>query len=497
MTGSDNTPAPGPELLTCAEMAAAEARSGVPTERLMESAGGAVADAIVRRFPCQPVNVLCGPGNNGGDGFVVARILAARGWPARVSLLGERGRLRGDADLNAGRWKGAIGAIDPANLGSEKLVVDALFGTGLARPLEGAARAMVLRLNAEKRDVVAIDVPSGVSGDGGQILGQDAAAPRCALTITFFRRKPCHVLLPGRALAGEVECAEIGIPAGVLAAIRPRSFVNDPALWRAHFRWPRLEGHKYDRGHALIAGGRETTGAARLAARGAMRVGAGLVTLAAPASALPLYAQDRACVLTLACEDADTLALILEDARKNAVLLGPGLGLGVRTRAMATRALAAGKACVLDADALTSFESFADDFIAALRPPCVLTPHEGEFRRLFPDILGDKLARARQAAQRTGAVVLLKGADSVIAAPDGRAAVNVNAPADLATAGAGDVLAGLCVGLIAQGMPAFEAACAACWLHGEAAAAFGPGLIADDLPEMIPQVLAQLRSMGA
>jgi NAD(P)H-hydrate epimerase len=323
--------------------------------------------------------------------------------------------------------------------------------------------------------------------------GEDGAAPECVLTVTFFRRKPGHLLLPGRARAGEIVVADIGIPASTLDAIAPKTHANQPPLWAAAYPWPRLDGHKYERGHAVIVGGARLTGAGRLAARGAMRVGAGLVTVAADPAAIAIYAGDSASVLTAPMGDLPAFRELIADQRRNAVLLGPGNGVDMATRMRVKAALAAGKACVLDADALSVFADDPADLFAAIRGPCVLTPHEGEFRRLF-DVAGDKLSRARHAAQRSGAVVLLKGADTIIAAPDGRAAINANAPPDLATAGAGDVLAGFIVGLLTQGMPAFEAAAAAAWLHGEAANAVGPGLIADDLPDNLPTVLRRLRS---
>lgn len=483
-------------LLTCAEMAHADraaVAAGVASLALMEKAGAAVAREIVRRYPPGPTVVLCGPGNNGGDGFVVARLLAENGWPVRAALLGNRDAFKGDAATNAGRWTGALERLAPASLDGADIVVDALFGAGLSRPLEGAARDTVREIVRRRLTCVAVDVPSGVSGDSGEVLGgADGAAPLCAITVTFFRRKPGHLLLPGRAIAGEIVVADIGIPASTLDAIAPKTHANEPPLWAATYPWPRLDGHKYLRGHAVIVGGARLTGAARLAARGAMRVGAGLVTIAADPAVIAIYAGDNASVLTAPMPDLPAFRELIADERRNAVLLGPGNGVDMATRMRVKAALAAGKACVLDADALSVFADDPAELFGVIRAPCVLTPHEGEFRRLF-DVAGGKLDRARRAARLSGAVVLLKGADTVIAAPDGRAAINANAPPDLATAGAGDVLAGLVLGLIAQGMPAFEATSAAAWLHGEAARAVGPGLIADDLPDHLPTVLRRLK----
>jgi NAD(P)H-hydrate epimerase len=502
-----NGAVPANELLTVEEMYRADAAAvtaGVAGDALMEAAGAAIATHIRNRWARRPVAVLCGPGNNGGDGFVVARLLAAEGWPVTVGLLGERAKLTGDAALNSGRWTGEVRALGPALLVGAELVVDALFGAGLARPPEGAARAVIEAINSNHSNssnpvpCVAVDIPSGVHGDNGRVMG---LAPRCRLTVTFFRRKPGHLLEPGRELCGEVVVADIGIPESTLADIAPRTFANDPGLWIGHYRWPAPGDHKYSRGHAVIAGGAAMTGAARLAARAAMRAGAGMLTIASPPEVLPLYAADRAGVLTVPVANAAEFSAVLTDPRKNAVLIGPGLGVNRTTREMVLGVLATagtaagdgpGRAVVLDADAITVFEDDPDTLLAATAGQnCLLTPHEGEFARLFADS-GDKLARTRHAALECGAAVLLKGADTVIAAPDGRAVINHNAPPFLATAGAGDVLAGFCLGLMAQGMAGFPAACAAAWLHGEAASDFGPGLVADDLPEALPAVLRRL-----
>ncbi len=490
-------------VLTVAEMAEADRltiAAGTPGEILMEAAGGAVADEVRRRFPQQPVVVLCGPGNNGGDGFVAARRLAEAGWKVRVALLGEADALKGDAALIARRWTGpAIVPLAPQALDGVGIVVDALFGAGLSRPLDGMALETIRSVVARRLPCVGVDVPSGVSGDTGQVLGGKDGAARCVATVTFFRKKPAHLLLPGRQLCGDVVVADIGIKTAVLEKIRPLLHENDPALWLQRFPWPRPDGHKYVRGHALVAGG-EMTGAARLAAQAALRVGAGLVTVAAPTETLPMYAGAGAAVIVTATDDRTAFTNLLEDERRNVVLLGPGGGATLEMRMRTLDALGAQKACVLDADALTAF---ADDpahlfrAIGRLKTPNVLlTPHEGEFARLFPDIAeteASKLERARDAARRSGAVVLLKGYDTVVAAPDGRAVINSNAPADLATAGAGDVLAGIATGLMAQRLPAFEAASIATWLHGEAATSFGPGLIADDIIDQLPPTLRQLK----
>jgi len=350
-------------------------------------------------------------------------------------------------------------------------------------------------MNASGCPIVAVDVPSGLDGTTGTAAGPVVHARR---TVTFFRRKPGNLLFPGREYCGVVRVADIGIPASVLSEIDPRTWANAPGLWLSSFPRPRPAGHKYDRGHALVVSGPLAhTGAARMGARGALRVGAGLVTVASPPDALAVNAAHLTAIMLLPFEGASGLTQILSDRRKNAVLLGPALGVGAPARELVAAALASGAGAVLDADALTSFEGNAPmlaRLIAAQTRPVVLTPHEGEFRRLFSALhQGSKLDRARAAAAESGAIVVLKGADTVIAAPDGRAAINENSPSWLATAGAGDVLGGFIAGLLAQGMPAFEAACAAVWLHGEAAAEVGPGLIAEDLPEELPAVLGKLQ----
>lgn len=487
--------APDLALLSVAEMGQADAltiEGGTPGIDLMEHAGVAVAEAVMRRWPEHPVAVLCGPGNNGGDGFVAARRLREAGRAVRLAALAPVTSLKGDARLAADRWEGAVEPLDPSVLGGAPVVVDALFGAGLARPLEGAAREIVELVNRRQLPCLAVDVPSGVHGDTGEILG---AAPSCAATVTFFRPKPGHLLLPGRLACGEVEVADIGISAAVLDRLGPRCWANAPGLWRSALRWPSLADHKYSRGFALIFGGAELTGAARLAARAARRIGAGLVAIAAPRQAHAIYAADQPGTLTLLVDESGAARDLLADERRNAVLVGPGNGVGGATAGHALAALEARRAVVLDADALTSFAPDPGSLFAAIRGDCVLTPHDGEFARLFPDLKeGGRLNRARVAARRCGAVVLLKGADTVIAAPDGRAAINSNAPADLATGGTGDVLAGMIVGLLAQGVPPFEAAAAATWMHGAAATAHGPGLIAEDLVDMLPGVLRRLRS---
>jgi hydroxyethylthiazole kinase-like uncharacterized protein yjeF len=524
-------------LLTNSEMAEADRLTiagGAPGPVLMERAGTAVAREATRLVPRHGrVAVCCGPGNNGGDGFVAARILAAQEFNVELGLLGARDRLRGDAALAAKSWTGKIRAVEELDLDSADLVIDALFGAGLARDLYGPVKALVMRLNEwtkrTRKPILSVDVPSGIDGSSGQIRG---AAINAARTVTFFRRKPGHLLLPGRIHCGGIVIADIGIADHVLASISPKTFANCPAVWQQRFPVPRVDGHKYSRGHAVVlSGGPAHTGAARLAARGALRAGAGLVTVATPGAALGAHAAALIAIMTRVCDNADGLTSLLADRRKNTLVMGPGLGVGEKTRALVQAALNADgesgalpRAFVLDADALTSFEDDALGLAQMIRRRSrrvVLTPHDGEFARLFGHAgqndqrwLGldmmeqvllshldglhskSKLDRARAAAALGGAVVILKGPDTVVADPEGLATIAEDLPPWLATAGSGDVLAGIAGGLLAQSVPPFEAASAAVWLHGAAARHFGPGLIAEDIPENLPPVLRALFADG-
>lgn len=472
-------------------------QAGTPGVTLMQSAGQAVANEICRRWSPRPVHIVCGPGNNGGDGFVVARLLHEHGWPVKLALLGSLADLQGDARHHASRWSGPIHAAQPDFLDGAQLVVDALFGTGLARPLGGVALQLVQKIREMGVPVCAVDIPSGVDGLSGRVWGDAVSAN---VTVTFCRKKPGQLLLPGRLHCGELVVAGIGIADDTIHQLGATAHENHPDLWGSHFPWPHHSQHKYMRGHVLIRGGDTLTGAARLSARSAARAGAGLVSVAAASAAWPIYAVALTSAMVLPCDGLQAWRALLTNPRYNVMLIGPGAGTGHSVRDEVLSALDTRRMAVLDADALTVFADQPDDLFRAIAGPCVMTPHGGEFARLFgQDVAVDnvdapsKLEQARAAAQRSGAVVVLKGADTVIAAPDGRAIINSNAPPQLATGGSGDVLAGIIAGLAAQGMDAFDAAAAAVWLHGRAASLFGVGLVADDLPDMLVRALNELQ----
>jgi hydroxyethylthiazole kinase-like uncharacterized protein yjeF len=515
-----------PELLSSAEMAQADRltiASGIPGAVLMDRAGAAIAKAASRLLAARDphggrIAVFCGPGNNGGDGFVAARYLKAEGFKISLGLLGQRENLGGDAAGAARGWSGPILRFEDVGLEEADLAIVAIFGSGLARDINGPAHDAILRLNEwtrrTRKPIVAADIPSGIDGSTGLVRG---VAVEATQTVTFFRLKPGHLLLPGTMHCGEISLVDIGIPERVLTEIAPKTFANGPSIWGKHFPRPRVDGHKYNRGHALVlSGSLAHTGAARLAARGALRIGAGLVTVATPQDALAAHAAALTAVMTRVCDTSEDLVEILADRRKNALVMGPGMGVGARTRAMVLAALRSGaedpktpRAIVLDADALTSFAGESMRLAEAVKSSnkqVVLTPHDGEFAQLFAAKEGElrdhpaiaqlasasKLDRARAGAALMGAVLLLKGADTVVADPRGRASIGYGAPPWLATAGSGDVLAGIIAGLLAQSMPAFEAASAAVWFHAAAARDFGPGLISEDIPEHLPPVLRRL-----
>lgn len=476
-------------ILTPDEMREAEAQEierGTRGYALMQRAGSAVAAHLHRRFPEGRVRILCGPGGNGGDGFVAARALAGLGRQVDVFCTVDETTLRGDAALAASDWTGPVHSLSAAIGSGHDITLDALFGAGLSRGLDGAA-AMLAQ---EVGKVVSVDVPSGINGLTGKAAG---AAFVAALTVTFQALRPAHVLAVSRPACGEVIVADIGVP------IETGCAENQPEDWHTLLPWPELATHKHRRGHLLVVtGGVSKTGAGRLAARAGLRVGAGLVTMLCPPSAKLVVASQVTAEMVSAFDGAEDLAAEAEEA--DAVVIGPAAGINEETRDNVYGVLGASADAVLDADALTVFKEDPGELFDLLRPNDVLTPHPGEFRRLFGDLemsAENRILAAREAAETAGCVVLLKGPDTVIASPEGRVRVNTHASPWLATAGSGDVLAGLIGGLLAQGMDAFEAASAGAWMHGDAALRFGPGLIATDLPDMMPAVLQGLYTPGA
>jgi ADP-dependent NAD(P)H-hydrate dehydratase / NAD(P)H-hydrate epimerase len=506
------------EILTAAQMARADSLTiaeGVSGMALMEKAADAVARAanqFLQKSSGRRVLVLCGPGNNGGDGYVAARLLRSPRIKVRVASLTPRNELHGDALAAASAWDGPVEPAETASFQGVDLVIDALFGAGLSRDIQGPAAELIQRLNKWRREsgqnVIAVDTPSGVDGSTGAVRG---VAVEADATVTFFRLKSGHLLLPGRVHCGQIVCAHIGIRSRVLKDIAPNTFVNAPRYWLDSLPLPRIEGHKYVRGHAVVmSGGPSHTGAARLAAQAALRAGAGLVTLASPPAAMAINAGALTSVMIREADGAEGLAALLADPRINSVALGPGLGVGPTTRAQVEAALAPAtnkRGCVLDADALTSFQHDPQSLwslISAAPGPVVLTPHAGEFARLFgardeplAEAPVSKLERARAAARESGAIVLYKGPDTVVAAPDGRATILIEASPWLATAGSGDTLTGIIAGLLAQGMEPLAAASCGAWMHARAAAIFGPGLIADDIAATLPQVWRELATPPA
>lgn len=468
--------------------------NGVDGWTLMQAAGQAVADSIRQRWSKRPVQVLCGPGNNGGDGFVAATALRDCGWPVRVFLLGDVARLSGDAAKACTHWGEPPHPVEAARPGEAGLVIDGLFGAGLARPLEGVAADLCSATNGSDAVCVAIDVPSGLHGDRATA---DGPAFRADLTVTFHRPKPAHLLYPGRSLCGEIMCTDIGIPEGWRANIDPVAETNAPVLWPDLPAPPADETHKHRRGRLVVlSGGPSATGAARLAAAAGLRAGAGLVTVLSPKNALLVNAQSLTETMVRGFDGTEGFLETLDAMRATAAVLGPGAGVGERTREIVIAALSRSPALVLDADALTSFEGEADHLFSHLRHGDVLTPHAGEYARLFPDLAEgpvNKIEAARAAAMRAGCVIVYKGPDTVIAAPDGRVRANIHATPSLATAGTGDILAGMTGAFLAQGADAFDAASAAVWLHGDAGLRAGEGLVAGDVIATLPDSFAALR----
>ncbi|MCT4655224.1 MAG: NAD(P)H-hydrate dehydratase [Cohaesibacter sp.] len=513
------------EILLPEQMGAADRwtiEGGVPGYDLMETAGAAVARAALDLLEEQTgssasgmVCILCGPGNNGGDGFVAARLLEEEGWSAMVGCSVDVSELHGDAALAADDWGEEVYPLSSGLWQDCDLVIDALFGAGLDRPVVGELAELIERLNESGLPVVSVDLPSGVEGGSGLVRG---SAVKAARSVTFFRYKPGHLLYPGAAYCGQVEVAQIGIEPEVLDECGYTALLNDPVLWQDELPDAlrpletidpfRLADHKFQRGHCLVVcGGVSSTGAARLAAHASLRAGAGLVTLAPPQEAVPVVASQVTSIMIAPLGDLASFEMILREKSYSSVLLGPGMGLDGERAALVKRSLDDDLAVVLDADALRLVAQGGKEGLAIVRASVaaqsgrlVLTPHEGEFEALFPDLSHkvrtekgfSKLECVRMASERIGAVIVLKGADSVIANPDGGAVVQSFGVPYLATAGSGDVLAGIVAGLMAQGLSAFDAACAGAWLHAQTGSLAGPGAISQDLPNLLPSVYSKL-----
>ena len=488
----------GHEILTTAEMAAADRRTiaaGTPGIVLMERAGLGIAEAMAARWTPRRTAVLCGPGNNGGDGYVIARRLAQWGWPIDLVALGDPAGLVGDAAIAAARWAAfagadAIGTDGPAAIAKADLIVDALFGAGLTRTIGGPAADWLMAAQQSGVPVVAVDMPSGVDGDTGTVRG--VACP-ATLTVTFARLKRGHTLMPGAALCGQIDVVDIGLPGPIVADCAGPVRWNHPDLWS--YAWPRpgRADHKYSRGHVVVRGG-PMLGAGLLAARAARRVGAGVVTLVVPDDVPALAVSPNDPGLLIAPESR--WATLLADDRVSALVIGPGNGRTPATRQAVDTAARSGKPLVLDADALTVFEGSPDALSALLSGQDCLTPHAGEFRRLFtardPGLAeADKVTQTLTAARQCGAVLFNKGPDTVIACGvTNRVIVETTGPPQLATAGSGDVLAGLIGGLRAQGMPPLAAAAAAANLHAQAGRRGPSRLIAEDVIDQITAIVS-------
>ncbi len=490
-------------IFTCAEMAEADKYTiehGTAGITLMERAGRGVAEVAEPIWrdagSAGTILVICGPGNNGGDGYVAARCLAMQGIEVRVAQLGNADKLRGDAAEARDKWPSEIENINKISLKNVSLIIDALFGAGLNKAIEGAAASVIKEINASSALVVSVDVPSGLSGDNGAVNGAVIEADH---TVTFERKKPGHLLYPGRKLSGHVHLVDIGINPACHAIIKAKTFENRPSLWSHLLPTERAEQHKYNRGHVMVLGSRAPMlGACRLTALAALRTGSGLVTLMAPKGTYDIQAAALDDILVVNMAKQNSFVSRLKDDRITAVAIGPGAGVSIETRNLVLKTLETERATVLDADALTSFIDQPASLFKAITGPAVLTPHTGEFQKLFPDLdYGrDKLAAARTAAKRSGAVIILKGPDTVIASPCGLAAINSNAPSHLSVGGTGDILTGMVASLMGQGITAFDSACAAVWLHAKAAQSYSRGMIASDLLTEIPSALSKATEKG-
>lgn len=481
------------EVLTNSQMAEADKltiEGGYAGYDLMCNAGESFVDTIVQSMVFDHCFILCGPGNNGGDGFVIAKLLRDKGCMVTVASLVAVDQFKGDAAKAAQEWgQDVVLFKDVTGIADHALVIDAVFGTGFSRSLDEDVIRIFDLVRDGGHSVVAVDIPSGVDGNTGQA---DPHTLEADMSVTFFRKKLGHVLMPGMALCGDVNIRDIGIADDVVATTGWSVHENEPELWQDSLPFPSIDQHKYHRGHVVVLGGDHLTGAARLASEAAMRSGAGLCTIVSSAEATPIYRSGAAHVMVESFEARKDFAAHIKDERRNAIIIGPGAGLDdvKELQKIVLAALATKKAIVLDADALSCFEGQADKLFKALHEQAVLTPHEGEFTKLFGELEGSKVERAGKAAEMTGAVILLKGPDTIIAGSNNVPVVNNHASPYLATGGSGDVLAGMIGGFLAQGVDPFDAACIASWMHGEASLQLGAGMVSSDLIEIIPDILS-------
>lgn len=493
------------DILTVSAMGAADryaVQQGRSGGALMDAAGAGLASAIMKRWSPRRCAVLCGPGNNGGDGWEAAALLKSAGWPVSVFSLVERKALKGDAARAAGRWTGPAAPLEDCDPSQFDLFIDALFGAGLSRPLDGEAARLAAACNARRPDgavIVSADVPSGMDGDLARSAGPAVEAD---LTVTFHRLKPAHLLQLGRARCGEVVLIDIGIPDGWREAAQPCAQINMPELWPNAGVEPPAGAHKHSRGRlCVLSGPAGASGAARLAGAAGLIGGAGFVTLLCPPGALEEVAAASRSLVARGFDPAGDFGHILEEHRAGAAALGPGAGVAESTRRRVLAALETHSPLVLDADALTCFADTPETLFSGVKGPVVLTPHGGEFARLFPDLAErddlNKIEITREAAKRSGAVIVHKGPDTVIASADGAVRVNVHASPRLATAGTGDVLAGLIGAFMASGEGAFDAASAAVWIHGEAGRRCGPGATVEAVLERLPSAVGALTQRRA
>ncbi|PPR34247.1 MAG: Bifunctional NAD(P)H-hydrate repair enzyme Nnr [Alphaproteobacteria bacterium MarineAlpha6_Bin3] len=461
--------------------------------KLMENAGKIIFEIIKKKFnKNKNIKILCGSGNNGGDAFIVAKLLKENGFKnIELFCLITKNKLKGDAKLAAEKININIQNISNLKITKGNLIIDGLLGSGLNKNIAGNLKKIIEKINSKNHYCISIDIPSGINGDTGEIKG---VAVKSDLTITFTKKKPGHLISPGKEYSGDVIVKNIGIDLKKLF-FKPRIYENNPNIWKKDFPWPNQNSHKYTRGFTLIICGEKITGASRLAARGAARIGCGLLCLGVPKKSFNIYATENPIALIETIDDEADLKNILKDKRINTILIGPGLGVNKKKLNLILKVIKDKKRIVvLDADALkNNFKKIAEKSNSEI----IVTPHYGEFSKILKNLkikkTNDNLSLAKKFVKKTKYNLLLKGNSTIISSNDGKIVINTNSSPFLATGGSGDVLAGMITGLIAQGMKIFESCCAATWIHGEIAKKLGPGLIAEDLPDMIPKILKKLK----